>query len=75
MSSDLKEDILKAKRGYEKFNCKCLKTNYEDEYWGYWLECECGYKNNTDYATYCGGCGRRIHIIGTTDHVPHLGQR
>lgn len=55
--------------------CKCMKTKDKDEYWGYWLECECGYKSNTDGATYCGGCGKKIKIIGNTTKFEHFGER
>ena len=86
MSLDLKRDILEAAI-YEKLmadktkpimannSCQCLKTAYKDEYWGYWLECECGYKSNVDYAKYCGGCGKELRIIGTTKDIEHYGQR
>lgn len=56
-------------------SCECLKTNDKDEYWGYWLECECGYRSNTEGATYCGGCGNKIRIIGTTAGFEHYGER
>lgn len=29
--------------------------------------CECGYKQNTVNATFCGGCGRKIEIIGVKE--------
>lgn len=44
--------------------CRCIKTKYEVEYCGHFLKCECGYDLNTEEASYCGGCGRRIDVIG-----------
>ena len=58
----------------DKKFCKCLKTDDKDEYWGYWLECECGYKGNVEYAKYCGGCGKEIREVGIVE-VEHYGQR
>lgn len=55
--------------------CQCMRTEDKDEYWGYWLECECGYKSNTDGATYCGRCGKKIQIISTTAKFEHYGER
>ena len=55
--------------------CQCKQTKDKDEYWGYWVECECGYKLNITGATYCGGCGKRIQIIGTTSEFTHYGER
>lgn len=51
----------------DKEKCKCLKTEDENEYWGNWILCECGYKQNTVHATFCGGCGRKIEIIGVKE--------
>ena len=53
----------------EKETCNCLLTAYKDEYWGYWISCECGYNNNVEGAEYCGGCGKKILIIGTNEFV------
>ena len=81
MSTDLKKDIEAAKQEYEKARrknidyCQCYRTRDKDEYWGYWLECECGYKSNVDYAKYCGGCGKELRIIGTIKNLEHYGQR
>lgn len=53
----------------------CTLTGY-DEYWGKWLECECGYKNNTDGAKYCGGCGKLIKVVEENDNQTfHYGNR
>lgn len=54
---------------------KCFKSVFKDEYWGYWLECECGYKSNVDGADYCGGCGKKIEVVGVADDFPHFGER
>ena len=86
MSSNLQDDILKAKtqiaamqslHNKAKINyCHCLKTQRPDEYWGHWLECECGFESNVEYAKYCGGCGKEIRIIGITKNkLEHFGQR
>ena len=53
----------------EKETCNGLKTEYQDEYWGYWIKCECGYGGNLDDAKYCGGCGKKIQIVGTKSFV------
>ncbi len=44
--------------------CRCLKSEYEKEYCGYFLQCECGYIFNVEEASYCGGCGKKINVIG-----------
>ena len=46
--------------------CNCLKTDDKYEYWGYWVICECGY-DNIENAKYCGGCEKKINIIGITE--------
>lgn len=57
-----------------KETCKCLKTEFKDEYWGYWVECECGFTSNVEYATYCGGCGKKIEVVRTKT-FEHFGER
>lgn len=59
----------------EKEICKCFKSEDKDEYWGYWLECECGYNSNVEHATYCGGCGKKIEVIGRIKNPLHFGER
>lgn len=68
-------DAYEEKELPETNYCNCERTKDKDEYWGYWIECECGYKSNTDGATYCGGCGKRIRVIGTTAGFEHHGER
>lgn len=68
-------DAYEEKELPETNYCQCKRTKYKDEYWGHWIECECGYKSNTDGATYCGGCGKKIQIIGTTAEFEHFGER
>ena len=46
--------------------CNCLETDDKYEYWGYWNVCECGF-NNIEGAKYCGGCGKKINVIGVTE--------
>ena len=87
MSTDLKKNILEAQKAEEPQKakvkttmesnfCNCLKTSSEDEYWGCWLECECGYKSNVVYAKYCGGCGKEIRVVGIAKNsIEHYGQR
>lgn len=58
-----KDDILKSIRRLD--TCRCLKEKDKKEYLGFWLDCECGYKLNTEQAVYCGGCGKKISVIGT----------
>lgn len=37
----------------------------EEEYWGCWIVCDkCDYANNVWGADYCGGCGKRIKVVG-----------
>lgn len=50
----------------EERNCNCLETDDKYEYWGYWNICECGF-NNIEGAKYCGGCGKKINIVGITE--------
>ena len=57
-----------------KETCRCLKTKSCDEYWGKWLECECGYTSNTTGAKYCGGCGKKIEVIGIIGEQAHFGE-
>ena len=47
--------------------CECLKTTYQDEYWGYWIKCECG-SSSPEYSNYCSGCGKKIKIVGSKDY-------
>ena len=47
--------------------CDCLETNDKYEYWGYWKVCKCGF-NNIEEAQYCGGCGKKIHVVDVTDN-------
>jgi hypothetical protein len=54
--------------------CRCLETKSCDEYWGKWLECECGYTSNTASARYCGGCGKKIEVIGVVGNQSHFGE-
>ncbi len=54
--------------------CRCLETEFYDEYWGKWLECECGYTSNTASAKYCGGCGKKIEVIGVIGKQAHFGE-
>lgn len=46
----------------DKEYCKCTET-YEEEYFGTWLKCECGFDSNMPWAEYCGGCGKKIVIV------------
>lgn len=50
----------------EKNICNYLETDDKYEYWGYWVVCECGF-NNVEGAKYCGGCGKKINIVGVTE--------
>ena len=52
----------------EEETCNCLKTSFKDEYWGYWLKCECGH-SSPEYSNYCTGCGRKIKILGVKEFV------
>ena len=41
----------------------------QEEYWGNWIYCgECGFTDNTKNSRYCGGCGKRLHLIGECDY-------
>lgn len=40
----------------------------EDEYWGKWILCECGYDLNVGEADYCGRCGKKIKVIGSAKY-------
>jgi hypothetical protein len=51
-------------RAENKF-CDCLTTDDKYDYWGYWRVCECGF-NNVEEAQYCGGCGKKINVVGIT---------
>ena len=42
--------------------CNCRKTSFKNEYWGYWIKCECG-SSSPGYSTYCTGCGKKIKIM------------
>lgn len=44
----------------EKERIRATRSKDKDEYWGYWLICDCGYEYNTEEATFCGGCGKEI---------------
>ena len=50
--------------------CDCFKSEDKDEYWGHWIKCECGYDANTTAAKFCGGCGKKINVVGTMDFYP-----
>ena len=52
----------------EEETCECLKTTYKDEYWGYWIECECG-GSSPEWSNYCNKCGKKIKIVGKKDYV------
>lgn len=42
------------------------------EYWGEWIYCDsCGFDYNINEADYCGGCGRKIKVVGIAKS-PHL---
>ena len=51
----------------EEETCDCLKTTYKDEYWGYWIKCECG-SSSPAYSNYCSGCGKKIKIVGEKEY-------
>lgn len=51
---------------------ECYKSEDKDEYWGYWIKCECGYDMNTSGANFCGGCGKKINVIGTEKFYPEF---
>ena len=52
----------------EEETCNCLKTSFKDEYWGYWLKCECGC-SSPEYSNYCSGCGKKINVIGVKEFI------
>ena len=52
----------------EEETCNCLKTSFKDEYWGYWLKCECGH-SSPEYSNYCSGCGKKINVIGVKEFI------
>jgi hypothetical protein len=55
---------------YKSETSQCHKSKEKDEYWGYWIKCECGYDMNTSGAEFCGGCGKKINVVGTMDFYP-----
>ena len=59
----------------EKNTCRCLRESDKEEYWGFWLDCECGYKLNVEQAVYCGGCGKKINVIGTIGEPTNWGRQ
>lgn len=68
---DAYEEMELPERDY----CNCQRTEDMDEYYGYWIECECGFKSNTNGADYCGGCGKRIRVTGYMKKFKHFGER
>ena len=44
----------------QEASVRVTRSKDKDEYWGYWFICECGYEYNTEEATFCGGCGRKM---------------
>lgn len=51
----------------EHESSQCYESDDKLEYWGFWIECECGYSRNTKGAKFCGGCGKKINVIGVKD--------
>lgn len=46
--------------------CECIKETQKDEYYGYWIKCECG-GFTTEGSKYCPDCGKKIKIVGFRD--------
>lgn len=43
---------------------KGYKTSVK-EYWNTWIYCDsCGFDCNVNGAYYCGGCGRKLKVVG-----------
>ena len=51
----------------EEETCECFKTTQKDEYYGYWIKCECG-GFTTEGSKYCPDCGKKIKIVGEKDY-------
>jgi hypothetical protein len=67
INKDKTKYIDKPKKNKTKTNtetCRCLKTEDYKEYWGQWIECDCGFTSNVEHAKYCGGCGKEIEVVG-----------
>lgn len=59
-----KSRVLRGSYYGRQKNCKGYYLS-SDEYYGRWILCDgCGYDYNTIKADYCGGCGRKIEIVG-----------